>query len=228
MRTAPQYLLLALFCYLIIPSCGRYTATNTSTNKVATPEQVAQLTNSLSSNTTFNLRPNLIYYLDETLVIQNLDAYTLNGNGSTIIQRNSNADVIRVEGGSQVVLKNFKATHTEPSGPIGCTGSVIQVYNSRNMTIDNCQLNGSGIIGVVAYDATMLNVTNCYIYNNSQYGILYEGSTSIGITNNRFDDNGDTGNAHVAKALDPGLSQVEMIAGDENKAGLTMSGNTYE
>ncbi len=228
MRTTSQFFLLSLFCLLLIQSCATPAITIGNPTQAATPEQVAELTNSLASNNTIDLRPNLIYYLDETLVIQGLNSYTLNGNGSTIIQRNPNADVIRVEGGSNVVLKNFKATHTEPSGPIGCTGSVIQVYNSSNATIDNCHLNGSGIIGVVAYDATNLNVTNSFIYNNSQYGILYQGSTSISITNNRFDDNGDTGSAHVAKALNAFLSEVDMMSGDENKADATMSGNKYE
>ena len=227
MTTAPQHLGYALLFCLLFQACVTPITIGTPT-QAATPEQVAELTYNLTSNTTFDLQPNLIYYLDETLVIQNLDSYTLNGNGSTIIQRNPNADVIRIEGGNKVTLKNFKATHTEPSGPLGCTGSVIQVYNSSNATINNCHLNGSGIIGVVAYDASNLNVTSSYIYNNSQYGILYQGSTSISITNNRFDDNGVTGSAHVAKALNAFLSEIDMMSGDENKAGATMSGNKYE
>ncbi len=228
MKNISQCFFYVVLCFLLLPACKSTTIVGEESMKAATAEQVALLISNLASNSSTELGKDLIYYLDEPLTILNLENFTLDGNGSTIIQRKSDADVILVEGGNNIVLKNFKATHTEPSGPIGCTGSVIQVYNSSNLLIENCQLNGSGIIGVVAYNAANLNVSNCYIYNNSQYGILFDDKTDIVVASNRFEDNGDTGSAHVGRALDAFLREVEMISADENKEGLQMSGNRYE
>lgn len=228
MKNSSQHFFYILLCFLLFQACKSTTLVSKEPMKVATADQLSFLLNNLASNSTVELEKDLIYYLDEPLNALGLENFTLDGNGSTIIQRNSDADVIHVDGGNNIVLKNFKATHTEPNGPIGCTGSVIQVYNGSNLLIENCQLNGSGIIGVVAYGTTNLNISNCYIYNNSQYGILFDDQTDIVVASNRFENNGDTGNAHVGKALDAFLREVEMISSDENKENLQMSGNRYE
>ena len=67
MRTTQQYFYYTLFCCLLLQACARPIAIGTPT-QVATPAQVAALTNSLASNTTITLSPDLIYYLEETLV----------------------------------------------------------------------------------------------------------------------------------------------------------------
>ena len=115
----------------------------------------------------------------------------------------------------------------EPEGPIGCTGSVIQVRNNESILIEKCALNGSGIIGVTSYETKDLRVVGNYIYNNSEYGILFDLETSVEIKGNKFEDNGKSGNDHVVKALNPYLSEVEQIKKDMNKEGLRMSKNIF-
>ncbi|MEZ4686386.1 MAG: right-handed parallel beta-helix repeat-containing protein [Bacteroidia bacterium] len=160
--------------------------------------------------------------------ISNQNNLTLDGAGSTFIMKAYAADVVFIESSSNITLKNFKATHIEPEGPIGCTGSVIQVYGNENVTIENCQLNGSGIIGVVAYDTKNLKISGNHIYNNSKYGILYQGDGTLEIVNNTFENNGERGDDHVGKALDPGLGRVEKIGMGTNEEGLKMSKNTIK
>ena len=154
--------------------------------------------------------------------------FILNGKGCTFIQRNKNADVIYVEGGRNITLKDFKATHTEPNGPLGCTGSVVQVYNNQDMLIQDCKLNGCGIIGLMAYNSKNLNLKNNYIYNNSQYGVLFDKESSLDIRNNTFEDNGETGNAHVFRALNSFLSQVEEIGCETKADDVIMSDYTFQ
>lgn len=171
---------------------------------------------------------NLVYYLDYPLIIRQKDGFTLDGNGCTFIMRNKSENVVQVEGSVSVVLKNFKATHLEPDGPIGCTGSVVQVANSETVMIADCELNGSGIIGVVAYNAEVLSIVDNYIYNNSQYGILYDRNSSLTIVRNRFEANGTDGNAHIGQAMNDFLTEVNLIVGEQNKSGLQMSNNTFD
>lgn len=170
----------------------------------------------------------MIYNLDTPLKVIGKNNLTLDGAGSTFVMKDKNADVVFIEGSTNVILKNFKATHVEPEGPIGCTGSVIQVYGGANISIQNCALNGSGIIGVVSYNTKNLKITENYIYNNSQYGILYQGDTNLEIMNNTFENNGSKGNDHVAKALDPMLSQIQKKAPGTSEEGLKMAKNTFK
>lgn len=211
---------------ILVQSCTATQAT-TDTDKVATQADIDALYKGLEQGGTLALK-NQIYYLDRPIAISGQSNFTLDGNGCTLIMKNKQEDVLYVQNSENITLKNFKATHIEPEGPIGCTGSVIQVANSSGLTIEKCELNGSGIIGVVAYNAKQLKVINNYIYNNSKYGVLYDTECTVEITGNRFEDNGDSGNDHVGKALDGGLSQIEKIAKGTNQEGLIMSNNTFK
>ena len=194
---------------------------------MATPEEVSALYSAVSQGRSIKLK-HKIYYLNGPLRIANKSDFTLDGDSCTFYQKDPAADVIIVESSNGIVLKNFKATHIEPTGPLGCTGNVIQVYGSNRVTVEGCQLNGSGIIGVTAYSSKDLNVKNNFIFNNSRYGILYDKDCTIEIANNRFTDNGPGGNDHVVKALNPVLSEIEAITADENKEGLRMAGNSFD
>ena len=196
-------------------------------DKIAGEEDVKSLYDALENGGEIVLKK-MIYYLETPIKIFNKNNLTLDGSGSTFIMKNKSEDVIFIENSTDITLKNFKATHVEPEGPIGCTGSVIQVYGNENIIIENCELNGSGIIGIVSYNTKNLKIIKNHIYNNSKYGILYQGDTTIEIVNNKFEDNGDNGNDHVVKALDAGLSKVEKIEMGTNEKGLKMSNNTFK
>ena len=213
---------------LLLFSC-KTTKLNTtkSAQKVAGQEELASLFKGLSNGGVVKLK-NLIYHLDRPLRISSRTDFTLDGNGCTFIMDNKSEDVIIVEGSNNITLKNFKATHIDPEGPIGCTGSVIQVSGNNGVLIEKCELNGSGVIGVMSYNTKNLRVVDNYIYNNSEYGILYDKGTSLEIKDNKFEDNGKNGNDHVAKALNDFLSEVEKIEKDMNKEGLKMSGNRFK
>jgi parallel beta-helix repeat protein len=108
------------------------------------------------------------------------------------------------------------------------SGSVIQVRDNQNVIIEKCALNGSGIIGVTAYNTQNLSVVGNYIYNNSEYGILFDLETNIEIKNNQFEKNGKNGNDHVVKALNAFLSEVEPIQQGMNKSGVKMANNKFK
>lgn len=213
-------------------SCKSPKLTQTNDNstlekvEIAEPTDIEALYKSLNNGGNIKLKK-LIYNLERPLVISNKSNLTLDGNGSTFIMNNKSEDVLTVRSSDNVTLKNFKATHIDPDGPIGCTGSVIQVDNNTNVLIEKCQLNGSGIIGVVSYNTQNLKVIDNYIYNNSEYGVLFDENTTIEIKDNKFEDNGKNGNDHVAQALNIYLSEVKKIEKGMNLEGLKMSNNIF-
>ncbi len=217
----------AFFC-LFLFSCNTSSSLKSSKEQqIAGKEELESLYKRLETGGKIKLK-NQIYYLDRPLMISSKEDLVLDGNGCTFIMKNKNEDVLIVERSNNIILKNFKATHIEPEGPIGCTGSVIQVRENVGVLIEKCELNGSGIIGVMSYDTKDLKVVENYIYNNSDFGVLYNVNTTLEIKGNKFEDNGASGNDHVAKALNDFLSEVEKIDKDTNKEGLKMSDNTFK
>ena len=196
-------------------------------DKIAGKAELDALYNGLKTGENIQLKK-LVYYLDRPLMISNKNGFILNGNGCTFVMKDKDEDVMVVENSKNITLSNFKATHIEPNGPIGCTGSVIQVRDNENVLIEKCALNGSGIIGVTSYNTNNLKVVGNYIYNNSEYGILFDLETTIEIKSNNFEDNGPNGKDHVVKALNAFLSEVEPITQDRNEEGLKMSNNIFK
>jgi parallel beta-helix repeat protein len=133
-------------------------------------------------------------------------------------------DVLFIDNSNNIKLINFKATHIEPKGPVGCTGNVIHIENGSDITIEDCDLNGSGIVGIAAYGTKDLKVINNYIHENSQYGIIYQGP-QIEIKGNRFQDNAN-GNIYFSYQSIT-WPPDQLINSNQNSKGLTMSSNTF-
>lgn len=202
-------------------------STLSTDTEYATDEEIGQLYSQISKGGEISVKEK-IYHLERVLLVSNQSNLTLDGNGSTFVMKDPGTDVVIIENSQNVKLRNFKATHIEPTGPVGCTGNVIQVRNNTNIIIENCELNGSGIIGVTSYDTKNLSILNNYIHNNSLYGILFDSESTLEIRGNRFKDNGGYGNIHVVKAMDPGLNEVGVIEGELNMPNLKMSGNDFK
>jgi len=169
------------------------------------------------------------YRLNVPLRIEGKENITIDGNGATLIMNSLSENVIHITTSKNITLKNFKATHIEPSGPTGCTGNVIYMDDSDDILVEKCELNGSGIVGIAAYDIGNLRVMNNRIYENSEYGIIYIGP-SIEMTNNVFENNtkGHLFYTFVEKGAPSSWPPKELISNDMNKNGLKMSGNTFK
>lgn len=215
-----KQLLLLVLCAGLMSSCTLFQKSSggnkTVKQRMATDAEIQALYDALDQGGIIKLK-NLNYQLDRPLIIANKENLSLDGGGATLVMTNKDEDVVLVDNSTDIRLVNFKATHIEPNGPIGCTGSVIQVRYSTDVLIEKCELNGSGIIGVTSYENKNLKVYGNYIYNNSKYGVLFDEDTQIEVKNNIFEKNGQSGNDHVVKALNAYLSEVENIdAGTEN------------
>lgn len=180
----------------------------------------------LKSGEKIKLKKNAIYLLEETVYIFEIQNFTLDGNGATLLMKNKDADVILVENSSGITLKNLKATHVEPQGPIGCTGNVIQVFGSKNVTIVQSDLNGCGIVGIAAYEVENLLVKDNTIHENSTYGIVAQ-KVSMVLQDNLFEKNGN-GNVWISSSLNWPPTDLININTNNDELGLKMSGNKFK
>lgn len=193
---------------------------------VATPAEVEELYAAVKRTGKVEIKQR-IYNIDKPLEFDNINDTKFDGNGSSFILNNTEADVIIVVNSSRLTLKNFKAKHIEPDGYFGCSGNVINTYKTEYLTIKNCELNGCGMIGVHANESKWLKVLNCYIYNNSKYGILVGEESYVVIKENKFDDNGSTKKDHVATWKDWNESSIEVIKEDKIEGPVRMEENNY-
>ena len=179
--------------------------------------------NKIDSGSSIQLKKGT-YKLSSPIRITKKSNITIDGNGATLIMQNMADDVLFIDNSNNIKLINFKATHIEPEGPVGCTGNVIHIENGSGITIEDCDINGSGIVGIAAYGTKDLRIVNNYIHENSQYGIIYQGP-QIEIKGNKFQDNRN-GNIYFSyQSLTWPPNQL--INSNQNSKGLTMSSNTF-
>lgn len=207
-----------IFASIFIFSCN-------SSKDITTINKINSiLSNNIKSGSNLKLDKG-IYELDYPIKIFAKKNITIDGNGATLIMRNMAEDVIYIKNSNNITLMNFKATHIEPKGPTGCTGNVIHIEGGANILIENCDLNGSGIVGIAAYNSKNLTVSNNFVHKNSEYGIIYQGP-QIEIKGNVFENN-TKGNIYFSY-IDTSWPPNEKINTNQNKEGLKMSNNIFK
>jgi parallel beta-helix repeat protein len=66
-----------------------------------------------------------------------------------------------------IYIKNIKASHIQPDFYANCVGNVFALDNAHDITIENCEINGCGRIGVYMFSASGVVLKNNWIHNNS-------------------------------------------------------------
>ena len=170
------------------------------------------------------------YLLEETVLLNGKQDITIDGNGSTLTVNSLSDHVIHVANCTNIRLINFKATHIEPSGPVGCTGNVLLLENSSDILVEGCDLNGSGIVGIAAYNVDNLRVLNNHIHENSEYSIIFQGPSLL-LSNNVFENNGNSNVIYFSHIEKDGMTSWppdEQIATDTQLQGLVMRNNIFK
>ncbi len=137
------------------------------------------------------------YYFDNTVNIVAKKDLIIEGVGDVTLYCNSEYDsVISIYGCGQVTIRNVHAQHTEEAH---CWAAVISCERNDKVTLDNCELNGSGQIGVYGYlyDGNSITVKDCHIHDNSLYAMYvydyaYDGGTcSLSVSGSTIENNAD-------------------------------------
>lgn len=130
-------------------------------------------------------------------------AYKLNNKHDVIIVFNDSCNiycssqienVFEIENCNHIQIINGKFKH-QLAEETGCTGSVFRISDSKNISIINCNINGSGARGVYASSTGRLTIESCHLHHNSESAYYFsENCKSIYLTGNILNDNGQSGN----------------------------------
>ncbi|MDM8558549.1 right-handed parallel beta-helix repeat-containing protein [Candidatus Parabeggiatoa sp. HSG14] len=151
-----------------------------------------QVIDSATSGTVIQLEETTCRYT-EALRITGKENLTIEGKGDVwIIVDDINDDVIKIQNSQRVFLKNIKARHQTPLEGFNCEGSVVSMFNSQQIWLTRCELNGSGSVGVHADASSEIVVNQCYIHHNTLAAFWLDDSDSIAIHNNTITENGST------------------------------------
>ncbi len=169
---------------------------------------------------------NRIYDLEYPLVFRELNHVVLDGNGAVLLQHALDSNVLEIVDSKDLIINNIKALHIDPQGPEGCLGNVIAIFGGQGITIQNSELNGSGIVGIAAYNSPNLSIVDNYIHRNSHYAIIYMGP-SVHIINNILENNGHQNNIAFSHTQQADWPPEEFFHFNAVKTGLFMNGNIF-
>ena len=214
---------------LFATTCLFWTCGSVKDTNLLNIDDLPTVLNSLASGSSVKLATK-VYELNQVIMLDGKENITIDGNGSTLVMNSLSENVIHLTKCTNIQLLNFKATHIEPSGPTGCTGNVIYIDDSSEVLVQDCDLNGSGIVGIAAYNVDNLQVKDNYIHENSQYSIIFQGPSLL-LANNTFEDNGN-GNviyfSYVEKDGILGWPPDTQIGTDTQREGLVMRDNVFK
>lgn len=104
-----------------------------------------------------------------------------------IVSALSYDDVLAFKRCRNVTLRNVRARHRQTAN---CYGAVVSIDDSENVTVEDCDLNGCGMQGVLINQSKDVTVSGCFIHDNSQCAVALTGDFSgILICNNRIVSN---------------------------------------
>lgn len=115
------------------------------------------------------------YELAGSITLINVNDVLVLGEEETHLVCTSMFDnVMWVIGCSGVTIRNLHATHSDPPEGQGCTGNVFGIDSSTDVTIEDCDINGCGAIGVYAFMVDSIVLRNNYIHDNTIWAVYYE------------------------------------------------------
>lgn len=172
--------------------------TSGNNGNIITVHNGKQLVNALRPNVTIQLAPGnydlnkvkekLPYYQNRSITnIQNL---TIEGKGEKyvdFITADLYASVIQLKNCENVVIRNLNIGHVPDQD--GCQGNVVEITESKNITIDKCIMFGCGINGLELYQVQDFNCKNSYIKECSQSILALGTSKNVLFENCNFADN---------------------------------------
>ncbi len=165
------------------------------------------------------------YRTRSPLRIEYVHGTRIEAHGAHLILESPDENVIEIRDSSGISLIGLHARHAAPSGPPGCLGTVVQIENSEGIEIAESELDGSGIVGIAAYDSPGLLIRDNHIHHNSAYPVVYQGP-SVTLRGNRFEANGN-GNRIAFSRDSETWPPAHDIGEDTELPGLHMRDNRF-
>lgn len=130
------------------------------------------------------------HVIDTPLNIEGRSGLTLKGEGNCKIYLTDLwKNVLIVTNSTSIKLEGLYLSHLKPLKEYQCNGGVVLLSNSQKLVVDNCELEGSGTIGIKGYQIKDLKVTHCYIHDNTFNAFYFHDAREVLIHECRIEDN---------------------------------------
>lgn len=154
--------------------------------------------------------------------VENLRIIGSKNRKSELITQPQYGNVITFVECKSILIENVTAGHGPEKGQ--CTGGVFKFRNSHDITINNCDLYGSGIEGITAEEVSNLKCTNSII-RECTYGILsLRNCVGVSFESCIFNDNKEFDLVNIVDCVGVQFSGCEFSS---NVTGGTWSGADY-
>lgn len=130
------------------------------------------------------------YVIDEPLRIEARNGLTLHGQGAcNILLTDVWKNVLIVSNSNSIKIEGLYLSHLKPLQEYQCNGGVISLSNTKKILIDDCELEGSGTIGVKGDTIENLEISHCYIHDNTFNAFYFVNASSVLIQNCVIENN---------------------------------------
>ncbi|OHD12461.1 MAG: hypothetical protein A2086_07345 [Spirochaetes bacterium GWD1_27_9] len=155
--------------------------------------------NKASSGDVIKIKQGL-YVVDSEIIISNKKNIKIVGEGFVDIICSVYVSILVLNNCDNITIENLHIVHKMGSNYNynSCevaNANVIDIYESENITIKNCELNGCGNIGIYCNESDKIIIQDNYIHSNVTYGISLnkdqKSITKIVIENNRIINNAE-------------------------------------
>lgn len=130
------------------------------------------------------------YVLDASLIISGKNGFRIEGKGQVkILCSDVWQDVLKIEESQSVRIGGIYFSHEKPLKEYQCNGGVIDIRDSQKILVEDCELEGSGTIGVAARNVNDLTVDHCYIHDNTFNAFYIQDCDEVLLTSNFVQNN---------------------------------------
>lgn len=130
------------------------------------------------------------HIIDEPIFIRDKRNITIIGNENcrillTDLQRN----VLLVQTSNTINISNLYLSHYKPLKTYECNGGVLYIGKAMNVVIDNCELEGSGTIGISGVNVENIEISNCHIHDNTFHALWFSRAINVLIEKCKIEKN---------------------------------------
>ena len=131
-----------------------------------------------------------LYMSPGMISIKGKEKLTIMGKGKVeLICSDPDAHVVELEDCKNIILRNIKSRHDPVQKNVICGGNVFSIKTSQDISVEGCELNGCGAVGIRSYQSKGIVVKDSFIHHNSNVGIWLISSENVEITQTKIANN---------------------------------------
>ena len=115
-----------------------------------------------------------------------------------LIQKDEFADVIVVSDSEDILMQGLGMMHSTPAV---CTGDALVIHNTRHVTVRECDISGSGTVGILVAHSADITVEHNHIHHCTQQTVSLVEVYEARIVDNLFRENREEDTTEEGVAL---------------------------